>query len=119
MFVPRQYKASLQNYRADIALIVTSNAFTLSMNVQPVCVAWKTRVHEVLTDPNRTKEAYISGWGFTEEYKTLSSVLRHLKVPLIGEEDCSKRLSGGDLEYLTDDKMCAGFINSSRYFYPS
>ncbi|XP_063910061.1 uncharacterized protein LOC135127544 isoform X1 [Zophobas morio] len=113
MFVPRQYKASLQNYRADIALIVTSNAFTLSMNVQPVCVAWKTRVHEVLTDPNRTKEAYISGWGFTEEYKTLSSVLRHLKVPLIAEEDCSKRLSGGDLEYLTDDKMCAGFINSS------
>ena len=50
------------------------------------------------------------------EFKKVSPVLKHLKVPLVSEEECTKRLSPEDLEFFTDDKICAGYINSSRYF---
>ncbi|XP_063910051.1 uncharacterized protein LOC135127542 isoform X1 [Zophobas morio] len=114
ILVPRQYKASVQNYRSDIALIVTNNAFTLSIYVQPVCMAWKTSIHELLTDPERTKDAYVSGWGYTVEYKDVSAVLKQLKVPIVSEEECTKRLTPEVAQFYTDDKLCAGYINSSR-----
>ena len=68
MFIPRQYKASLQNYRADIALIVTKNPFTLSENVQPVCVVWQESIHETLTDPDRTKDAYVGKFALVARF---------------------------------------------------
>ncbi|XP_063910656.1 clotting factor C-like [Zophobas morio] len=113
MFIPREYKGFSLKYLADIALIVTNNAFSVSVNVQPVCTVWQENIHQILTDPNRTKEAYVSGWGYTTEYKNLSSVLKHLKVPLVAGEECSQTLTSEEVEYLTHDKICAGYINSS------
>ena len=58
----------------------------------------------------------MSGWGYTVEYKDVSAVLKQLKVPIVSEEECTKRLTPEVAQFYTDDKLCAGYINSSRYF---
>ena len=50
------------------------------------------------------------------EYKDVSAVLKQLKVPIVSEEECTKRLTPEDAQFYTDDKLCAGYINSSRDF---
>ena len=61
-------------------------------------------------------QSYTSGWGFTSEDENPSDVLKSLKVPLINKAECEHRLSEEDLEYLTDDKLCAGFLDSGNFF---
>ncbi|XP_063919441.1 uncharacterized protein LOC135134643 isoform X2 [Zophobas morio] len=113
MYVPRQYKAYIQHYFGDVGIIITTKIFNISASVRPICVMWESKRHQVLTDPSRQKYAYVSGWGYTVEYTNLSDVLRYLKVPLITDEDCNQRLPEDVIEYMTDDKLCAGFLNSS------
>ncbi|XP_063918421.1 uncharacterized protein LOC135133832 [Zophobas morio] len=113
IFVPYQYKAQARHYSADIAVIITEKKFDLSDSVGPVCVMWNPRRHQMLVDPTIAKRAYVSGWGYTSEQKNPSDVLKHLKVPIITNERCLGSLDPDDVKYMTDDKLCAGFLNSS------
>ncbi|KAJ3649365.1 hypothetical protein Zmor_021115 [Zophobas morio] len=112
-YIPRQYKAQVQHYFGDVGIIVTTKIFDISASVRPICVMWESKRHQVLADPSRQKYAYVSGWGYTIEHKNLSDALRYLKVPLITDDDCNEKLSEDLIEYMTDDKLCAGFLNSS------
>ena len=134
MYIPRQYKAHIQHYFGDVGIIVTMKIFNISANVRPICVMWDSKRYQVLADPSRQKYAYviflvyvnystlnldflqISGWGYTLEHKDLSGVLRYLKVPLKSDDDCNENLTDDVIEYMTDDKLCAGFLNSSKPF---
>ena len=114
MYVSRQYKGYIQHYFGDIAIIVANTTFVLSLNVQSVCVVWEKKFHQSLENVTRVNQTYASGWGFTSENKNPSDVLKSLKVPLIGKDECERSLSEDDLEYLTDDKLCAGFLESGN-----
>ncbi|XP_063908171.1 uncharacterized protein LOC135126225 isoform X2 [Zophobas morio] len=114
MNVSRQYKGYIQRYFGDIAIIVANTTFVLSLNVQPVCVVWEKKFHQSLENVTRVNQTYASGWGFTSENKNPSDVLKSLKVPLISKDECERSLSEDDLEYLTDDKLCAGFLESGK-----
>ena len=132
MYIPRQYKAHIQHYFGDVGIIVTTTIFDISASVQPICIMWESKRHQALADPSRQKYAYVifqvyvsygdsnrgflqvSGWGYTTEYRNLSDVLRYIKVPLITDDDCNRDLTQDLIEYLTDDKLCAGFLNSSN-----
>ncbi|XP_063908340.1 mannan-binding lectin serine protease 1-like [Zophobas morio] len=112
IYVPRQYRGYIQRYFGDIAIIVANTTFVLSLNVQPVCVVWEKTFHQSLENVTRVKQSYVSGWGFTSEDENPSDVLKSLKVPVINKTECEHRLSEEDLEYLTYDKLCAGFLDS-------
>ncbi|KAJ3653972.1 hypothetical protein Zmor_013190 [Zophobas morio] len=114
MYVPRKYKGYLQNYLGDIGIIVTTKTFELSVVVQPVCVQWDAKHHEFLTNPTKIKKSYVSGWGYTSENKNPSAVLQYLEVPVVTDEVCHTNIPEEEEEYITDDKFCAGFTNSSR-----
>ena len=114
IYVPRQYRGYIQRYFGDIAIIVANTTFVLSLNVQPVCVVWEKTFHQSLENVTRVKQSYVSGWGFTSEDENPSDVLKSLKVPLISKDECERSLSEDDLEYLTDDKLCAGFLESGN-----
>mgnify|MGYP005984070781 CR=1 FL=1 len=115
MYIPRQYKGDIRRYFGDIAVLITTRTFTLSINVQPICVVWEKSFHQSLENPARDQNAYVSGWGFTAENKDPSHVLKTLEVPLITNSECEKKLGEDDLQYLADDKLCAGFVDSSEF----
>jgi secreted trypsin-like serine protease len=112
MFIPRQYKGEIQNYFGDIAILVTHKTFVLSARVQPVCVDWGFKYDNALFDPTRKIFGHVSGWGYTIEYKQPSEVLKELEVPLINYEQCIQELPEDYEKFMTDDKLCAGYLNS-------
>ena len=59
MFIPYQYRGPARHYAGDIALVVTSKIFTLTINVRPICIIWQTTRYKELLDPTKTKRAYV------------------------------------------------------------
>ena len=114
MYIPRQYKGDIRRYFGDIAVLITTKTFALSTNVQPICVVWEKSFHQSLENPARIKHAYVNGWGFTAENKDPSDVLKTLAVPLITNSECEQKLGQDDIQYLADDKLCAGFLDSGE-----
>jgi hypothetical protein len=60
MFVPKKYKADVQNYVGDIAVIVTSKTLEFSTRVQPVCVDWTNTYQHAISNPRRGQMGYVS-----------------------------------------------------------
>lgn len=56
----------------------------------------------------------MSGWGYTVEFKNPSEVLKHLKVPIITNDQCDSDLPEDYQKFMTDDKICAGFLNQGN-----
>ncbi|RZC34678.1 prolow-density lipoprotein receptor-related protein 1-like, partial [Asbolus verrucosus] len=111
MFIPRQYKGPTQNYLGDIAILVTIKTFTLSRRVQPVCVDWGSNYASELSNPSRNSYGYVAGWGFTAENENPSEELKELKVPAVTYEQCNQNLPEDYEAFLTDDKLCAGYLD--------
>jgi hypothetical protein len=111
IFVPVEYRGTIQNYFGDIAIIVSKEVFKFSQTVQPVCIDWtKTYLDDFLKSETK-KLGHISGWGFTEGGQKPSDVLRSIRVPLVSHQKCRSQL-GEDFEiFLTIDKLCAGYRN--------
>lgn len=59
----------------------------------------------------------MSGWGFTVEYKNPSKILKQLKIPIVSNDQCEKDLHEDYLRFVTDDKLCAGFLNKSNSIF--
>jgi secreted trypsin-like serine protease len=113
MFVPKKYKADVQNYVGDIAVIVTSKTLEFSTRVQPVCVDWTNTYQHAISNPRRGQMGYVTGWGYTSQNaKQLSDNLKSLTVPLVNEDDCYRNVPENFIQFLTDDKLCAGFLKS-------
>lgn len=53
----------------------------------------------------------VTGWGRTQPDGNLSDVLKELRLPFINYHDCKENLPRDFLKYLSNDKMCAGYLN--------
>ncbi|RZB39484.1 Trypsin domain containing protein, partial [Asbolus verrucosus] len=111
IFIPRQYKGSVQNYFGDIAILVTTKTFTISLRVQPVCVDWGSNFANELSNLSSSFYGHVTGWGFTSENANPSEELRELRLPLVTREQCSQNLPEDYEIYLTYDKFCAGYLD--------
>jgi secreted trypsin-like serine protease len=113
IFVPVEYRGTIQNYFGDIAIIVSKEFFKFSQTVQPVCVDWGQTYLDDFLKPETEGLGHISGWGFTEGGQKPSDVLRSIRVPLVNLQKCYSQL-GKDFEiFLTIDKLCAGYRNGT------
>lgn len=108
IFRADEYRAELQNYLGDIAILVTTKMFDLTVAVQPVCVDWYQQNEYNLTN------GYVTGWGFTVEDSNPSEVLKELNVPVIQDSRCLDNFPGNYKQFFTFDKLCAGFLNSHK-----
>ena len=59
MFIPVRYKGHARQYADDIAIIITTQIFDLSINVRPICVIWEMSRYKELLDSTKTKRAYV------------------------------------------------------------
>ena len=59
MFIPVKYRGHARQYADDIAIIITTQIFDLSINVRPICVIWETSRYIELLDPTNTTRAYV------------------------------------------------------------
>lgn len=59
IFIPKQYKGEIQNYGADIGVIITKKIFKLSFTVQPVCMDWGLKYEDTLIKPSKKLVGYV------------------------------------------------------------
>lgn len=90
--------------------MVTREIFNYTKTIQPVCVDWYQKLEHVLYQHSN---AYVTGWGYTQENKNSSEVLKQLIVPVISHSECLKNIPDSFKAFLTTDKLCAGFLNAS------
>ncbi|VVC33677.1 Serine proteases, trypsin family, serine active site,Peptidase S1, PA clan,Serine proteases, trypsin [Cinara cedri] len=91
---------SYLNFQNDLALLRLNDRVPMTATIRPICLP---------TDPNDSYEngvAKAAGWGTLYENGQASCHLRHVDVPIVSNEDCTKTNYTGGL--ITENMICAG-----------
>ncbi|XP_063923461.1 uncharacterized protein LOC135137673 isoform X2 [Zophobas morio] len=111
IFVPKRYRGRDQNYKNDIAIVVTREKFVITDNVRPICIDLDSRY--LANAIKKSMNGYVTGWGFTEEDGKPATVLQELRVQPVDYSSCLNTLSFDFKKFLSRDKLCAGHLNKS------
>ncbi|GBP36296.1 Limulus clotting factor C [Eumeta japonica] len=57
--------------------------------------------------------AQVAGWGYTSENGTASQILKVVDLPYVDINRCLSEALPGFREYITSDKICAGYTNGT------
>ncbi|KAK3914770.1 Coagulation factor IX, partial [Frankliniella fusca] len=110
VFPHLHYRGEAKRYEDDIAILEVATPFTMgTTTVVPICVDLQGYIVPKLTDKDVGK---VPGWGLTTN-QSPSSILQSVNMPYIPYERCAKEVPTDFLQYLSQDKFCAGYINGS------
>lgn len=106
IMIHKDWNPFIENYDADIALILTEDEIPTIKFIQPVCL-WN-----YANDPE-LKEGYIAGWGLSEKTTGLHEITpKLLRVPIITQEQCF--LSEPRLANLASERTFCGGSKDGR-----
>ncbi|XP_042249225.1 transmembrane protease serine 9-like [Thunnus maccoyii] len=88
----------------DIALLELKSTVTFNEYIQPVCLAASDSTF------SNGLNTWITGWSKKPQPQT---TLMELKVPVVGNEQCKKEVTGTDI---TDNMICAGLSAEKKGF---
>ncbi|XP_045457190.1 modular serine protease-like [Melitaea cinxia] len=99
------------NYQDDIAIVVVATPFQFRASVRPVCVDFD----EVFNAEqlNGTALGKVGGWGLVGKNGQPSEVLKAVDLPYVSVDECFRLTPRSFEEYITSDKMCAGYTNGT------
>ncbi|GBP36284.1 Modular serine protease [Eumeta japonica] len=109
--VPTSFRGAQNNYQSDIALVVLSTPIVYQTYVRPVCVDFDVYFNSRQLMPGRLGK--VAGWGYTSENATSSPTLQVVDLPYLNFSECLVRVPEGFREYITSDKICAGYTNGT------
>lgn len=81
IIIHRDWNPFVDNYDADIALLITDDDIPFTKFIQPICM-WDN-----FFDPN-VHEGFIAGWGESGSSKAHESIPKQLKIPIKYADDC-------------------------------
>ncbi len=85
----------------DIAIIVLDSPLQYTPHVQNISLPRENEGFQGF--------ATVTGWGRTQEKGDAANVLRKVRLPLVSNEDCSRRYRKVRMK-VTDNMLCAGEI---------
>ncbi|XP_046975499.1 modular serine protease-like [Vanessa cardui] len=109
--VPPHFRGAEANFQDDIALVVVATPFTYQVYIRPVCIDFDVNFDRTqLTDRTLGK---VAGWGLAAENGNASQVLKVVELPYVKIEECFAVSPPSFREYITSDKICAGYTNGT------
>ncbi|XP_049883274.1 modular serine protease-like [Pectinophora gossypiella] len=109
--IPKRFQGAAANFQEDIAIIILVAAIQYQTFIRPVCVDFDVNFdRKQLTRDNIGK---VAGWGLTGEDANASPILKVVDLPYVEIDECINRIPPNFREYITSDKICAGFTNGT------
>ncbi|KAJ0169974.1 hypothetical protein K1T71_014580 [Dendrolimus kikuchii] len=107
--LPIKFRGNAANFQEDIALVTLSVEVELQTHIRPVCLSFDPYFNQrQLQHQNLGK---VAGWGLTSEDGDASPILKVVDLPYVDAIKCQEQIPGNFLEYITSDKICAGYAN--------
>lgn len=106
------YADYLDNYNADLAVLVVREAIVFHSHVVPICMELNVAYNDVYVRSD--EPAMVAGWGLTTSGGQPSDVLKVLELPTVSVERCVRQVPATFRKYVTLDKFCAGFVDEGR-----
>ncbi|KAF5299475.1 hypothetical protein FQR65_LT01056 [Abscondita terminalis] len=110
--IPERYKGIINNYEADIAVVILQTPFKISTAVQPVCLDRTTEFENKQLSENNV--GIVVGWGYVDYDENLSDELKEIHVPFRSYADCYEKVTPDFRKFLTYDKICAGYLYENK-----
>ncbi|KAJ8705496.1 hypothetical protein PYW08_012542 [Mythimna loreyi] len=109
--IPVRFQGSAANFQDDIAIIIVETAFVYQTYVRPVCLDFDINFDRRQLQPGKLGK--VAGWGLTAENGAASPILKVVELPYVDIEQCIRGSPAGFIEYITSDKICAGYGNGT------
>lgn len=109
--IPARFRGNEANFQDDIALLILKTPFEYNPFVRPVCLDFNVDFDVRQLQP--LKLGKVAGWGLTAENGEASQVLKVVELPYVDIKECYAASPPGFTEYITSDKMCAGYGNGT------
>ncbi|KAG7174978.1 Proclotting enzyme-like 8 [Homarus americanus] len=93
------------SFANDIAILKLDRPVTFRDAIQPVCLPLPERFDK---DDLVRSFGFIAGWGSVSFNNVSSSVLLHVMIPIISQEECSQKYSAFRQISIDETTICAG-----------
>nr|WGN96293.1 setae polypeptide [Ochrogaster lunifer] len=107
---PLRFHGGATNFQEDIAIVILASTIEYKTYVQPVCLNFEYNFER--RQLVEGKMGKVAGWGLTAENGVASPVLKVTELPYVEIGRCFDSLPPGFKEYITSDKICAGYNNN-------
>ncbi|XP_041968433.1 uncharacterized protein LOC121725497 [Aricia agestis] len=109
--IPPKFLGSATNFQDDIAILILKTAIRYETYVRPVCLDFEYQFDK--RQLQEGKLGKVAGWGLTGANGKPSMALQVAQIPFVSIETCLENSPSGFREFITSDKICAGYLNGT------
>lgn len=107
IFLHPEWNINVENFDADIAVVVLRQEVEYSKYIKPVCLP-------AAADDVTTKDGYMVGWGRSENYlNSYPPTPSKLKFSAVNMKKCLKKTEGL-ADFYSNRTFCGGFDNEAK-----
>ncbi|GBP45793.1 Modular serine protease [Eumeta japonica] len=109
--IPVRFRGVHTNFQEDIALVVLASSLVYEVHIRPVCVDF-----DILKEKRQLTAGAlgkVAGWGLIDEEGNVTQTLQVANLPYIDIKQCLDEAPPDFREYITSDKICAGYVNGT------
>lgn len=109
--LPTRFNGNRANFQEDIALVILEKFIEYQTYIRPICMDF-----DYYFEQRQLKHGSlgkVAGWGFTSEDGSSAQILQVADLPYVDVLECRERIPADFVEYITSDKICAGYGNGT------
>ncbi|GBP33250.1 Modular serine protease [Eumeta japonica] len=109
--IPVTFRGMRTNFQDDIAVIVLASGLVYDEHIRPVCVDF-----DIFKEKRQLVAGAlgkVAGWGLIDEEVNVTQTLQVANLPYIDIKQCLDEAPPVFREYITSDKICAGYVNGT------
>ncbi|KAI5630666.1 low-density lipoprotein receptor domain class A domain-containing protein [Phthorimaea operculella] len=111
IILPKRFQGAAANFQEDIAIMLLTTTIEYKTYVRPVCVDFDVNFERKQLQKGRMGK--VAGWGLTGVDGAASPILKVVDLPYVEIDECIANSPPGFREYITSDKICAGYTNGT------
>ncbi|CAO1427838.1 unnamed protein product [Diamesa hyperborea] len=114
IFIQDSYAGYEKQFDANYAVLTLDKPITYTYTIFPICIDLNPITVEQKSMPAKDSLGPVLAFGYTEYNGSPAENLQILYLPLISDEQCKAKASKELLQFIINDKFCAGYDTGSK-----